>query len=482
MGGRDPGMRINEPLSQVEIREERDLVLARQRARAVAARLGFDPQDQARIASAVSEVVRNVLQHASAGRIEFGLEGEPARGLVIRVVDRGPGIAEPDATREPPEAKAGGLGGLAGARRLMDGFRIDTGPGAGTVVTMTKTLPRRSPPVTARLAAEMAEELAGLDAPSPVEELLRQNRDLIRVLDELKARELELARLNRELEDTNRGVVALYLELDERAESLRQASEMKTRFLSHVSHELRTPLTSILSIGRLLMDRVDGELTVEQERQVAYILGAAQDLTGMVNDLLDLARIEAGRDVLRLEPVHLPDFFAALRGTLRPLLAAGSPVELVFEDPSGLPDLDTDEGKLAQVLRNLVSNALKFTEAGEVRVSARPGPDGSMAFAVADTGIGIAPAHLGRIFEEFGQVDGPLQRKVKGTGLGLPLARKLAELLGGDLAVRSRPGLGSTFTATIPIVHPDRAGPARGQAPPGPTSTEPHAQEGPPDA
>ncbi len=469
-----------EPLSQVEIRAEGDVVLARQRARDVAARLGFDAQDQVRIASAVSEVARNVVQHAGGGRIEFALEGDPARALAIRVIDQGPGIADPATTGEPPaDAKAGSLGGLAAARRLMDGFRIETAPGAGTLVAMTKALPRRSPPVTAQLAAEIAGELAGLDAPSPVDELLRQNRDLIRVLDELRGREIELARLNRELEDTNRGVVALYTELDERADSLHQVSEMKSRFLSNVSHEFRTPLTSILSIGRLLMDRVDGELTVEQERQVAYILGAAQDLVGMVNDLLDLARIEAGRDVLRLDVVDLPAFFGALRGTLRPLLPAGSAVELVFEDAAGLPELETDEGKLAQILRNLVSNALKFTEAGEVRVSARLGPAGRLALAVADSGIGIDPAHLGRIFEEFGQIDSPLQRKVKGTGLGLPLARKLAELLGGDLAVRSTPGLGSTFTATIPIVHPDRSriAPARATDP-----NEAPAQEGPDDA
>ncbi len=204
------------------------------------------------------------------------------------------------------------------------------------------------------------------------------------------------------------------------------------------------------------MDRVDGELTGEQERQVGYILRRG---AGPHRDGQRPARPGPDRGRPRpppLDAVHLPEFFGALRGTLRPLLAPGSAVDLVFEEPRGLPDLDTDEGKLAQVLRNLVSNALKFTERGEVRVSARAGPPGMLVFAVTDTGIGIDPEHLGRIFEEFGQVDGPLQRRVKGTGLGLPLARKLAELLGGRLEVRSEPGVGSTFTATVPIVHPGR--------------------------
>ncbi len=432
---------MNALLSAIEVRDGRDVVLARQRARVVAARLGFEGQDQVRIATAVSEVARNAVQLAGGGLVEFRVDGDPAQALAIRVVDRGPGGAAGPADPDP---------GLDGARRLMDGFRVEPGPGAGTAVTMTKALPRRAPPVTAEVAARIAEELARLDPPSPVDELLRQNRELLRALDQLRARELELAQVNRELEDTNRGVLALYLELDERADSLKRASEMKTRFLSNVSHELRTPLSSILSLSRLLLDRTDGDLTAEQERQASYILRAARDLTGMVNDLLDLARIEAGREVVHPGEVDLVDFFGVLRGMLRPLQARDSAVELVFEDPAGLPPLFTDEGKLAQILRNFVSNALKFTERGEVRVRARLAPDDLATFSVIDTGIGIAAAHLDRIFEEFGQVDGPLQRRVKGTGLGLPLARKLAGLLGGSVEVRSEPGVGSTFSATIP--------------------------------
>ena len=454
---------MNAPLSTVEVRDDRDVVLARQRARSIAARLGFEAQDQARIASAVSEIARNAVQHAGGGRVEFGLGGEPPDSLIVRVVDQGPGLDE--AARGP---RPGGVRGLEGAQKMMDRFEVASSTGRGTTVEMDKALPRRSSKITASEAAKIAEELAQVDPPSPVDELLRQNRELLRALDDLRAREMELAQVNRELEDTNRGVLALYLELDERADSLRRASEMKTRFLSNVSHELRTPLSSILSLSRLLLDRVDGELSVEQDRQVTFILRAAQDLAGMVNDLLDLARIEAGREVFHLAEIHLPEFFGALRGMLRPLQPAGSPVAFVFEDPAGLPTMSTDEGKLAQILRNFLSNALKFTERGEVRLKAEPGPGETIVFSVSDTGIGIGREHLGRIFEEFGQVDGPLQRLVKGTGLGLPLAQKLARLLGGEVRVRSEPGVGSTFSATIPIRFPGDADgdPARPSTPP----------------
>ncbi len=445
---------MNAQLSRVEIRDERDVVLARQRALAVAARLGFEAQDQARVAAAVSEVARNAVQYAGGGLVEFGLGGDLAPALEVRVVDRGPGLAEPPAERQvPPGRRSGPVPGLDGARRMMDALRIDSEPGVGTTVTMTKALPRRAAPLVPPEVARIVEELVRLAPPSPIEELLRQNRDLLRAFDDLRAREQELAQVNRELEDTNRGVLALYVELDERADSLRRASELKTRFLSNVSHELRTPLTSVLSLSRLLLDRADGELSVEQERQVTFILRAAHDLTGMVNDLLDLARIEAGRDEVRVGEVDLGDLFGALRAMLRPLMPPGSPVELVLEDPSTLPTLHSDEGKLSTILRNLLSNALKFTERGEVRARAAPGPGDSVIFTVSDTGVGIHPGDLDLIFEEFGQVDGPLQRKVKGSGLGLPLTRKLALLLGGRVEVRSEPGAGSTFTVTLPMHH-----------------------------
>jgi CheY-like chemotaxis protein len=268
-------------------------------------------------------------------------------------------------------------------------------------------------------------------------------------------------------------VVALYAELEEKAESLRHADQMKSQFLSHMSHEFRTPLNSILGLARILQDRADGDLTGEQDRQVGYIVRAAQELTELVNDLLDLAKVEAGKTEVRTSAFELGRLFGALRGMMRPLQASGA-VNLVFEEPAGPLTMETDEGKLGQILRNLVSNALKFTEAGEVRVSARASSDGAAVIIdVADTGIGIAPEDQDRIFQEFGQVDSHLQRRVKGTGLGLALSRRLAELLGGTLAVRSAMGTGSVFTVTVPCVYEPAEKPADEPAPalagPGPS-------------
>jgi signal transduction histidine kinase/CheY-like chemotaxis protein len=263
-------------------------------------------------------------------------------------------------------------------------------------------------------------------------------------------------RLNAELQDTNRGVLALYAELDDKADTLRRADEMKSRFLSNMSHEFRTPLNSMMALSRLLLEDVESPLTAEQRRQVGYIRRASEDLTELVNDLLDLAKVEAGKIVIRAADFDLRDLFAGLRGMLRPLLLNES-VNLVFEEPEGLPLMHTDEGKVSQILRNLLSNALKFTERGEIRLSARPAGDGMIAFSVADTGIGIAPEDQQRIFEEFGQIENPVQRRVRGTGLGLPLVRRLATLLGGGIAVESTPGVGSTFTTTVPVRYPVEA-------------------------
>jgi CheY-like chemotaxis protein len=186
----------------------------------------------------------------------------------------------------------------------------------------------------------------------------------------------------------------------------------------------------------------------------------------MINDLLDLAKVEAGKLDVRPTGFHVEDLFAGLRGSLKPLLVNPA-VELRFDDTTGLPELYADEQKVAQVLRNLISNALKFTECGYVRVAVRHLADrGRVAFAVEDTGIGIAAADQELIFEEFSQVQGALQRG--GTGLGLPLSRRLAQLMGGDLTVRSALGEGSTFELLLPVRFgsADEAAPVLGEGAP----------------
>jgi CheY-like chemotaxis protein/two-component sensor histidine kinase len=245
--------------------------------------------------------------------------------------------------------------------------------------------------------------------------------------------------------------VALYAELDEKASHLRRADEMKSRFLSNMSHEFRTPLNSIFALSGLLLDRADGELTSEQDKQVGFIRKGAETLLELVNDLLDLAKIEAGKVEVQPVDFEVANLFSALRGMLRPLLVTQS-VGLIFEDPGQIPCLYNDEGKLSQILRNFISNALKFTEQGVISVAATFNKaDQTVTFAVADTGTGIPVEDQSKIFEEFVQLDNPAQRKIKGTGLGLPLCRKLATLLHGKIDLVSQTGNGSTFSVTIPL-------------------------------
>ena len=260
----------------------------------------------------------------------------------------------------------------------------------------------------------------------------------------------ETEALRAELDETNQGVLALYAELDIQAEELRQASDLKSRFLSYMSHEFRTPLGSILSINSLLADELDGPLSPEQHKQVAFVSTAARELSDMVDDLLDLAKIEAGRISISPAWFDMFDLFSALRGMFRPIVDA-SAVDLIFEEPKGLPRLYTDDKKLAQILRNFISNSLKFTTRGEVRVSARLEGTDKIRFAVSDTGIGIAAELHGALFEDFSQVDSPLQKRLRGTGLGLSLCKRFAALLGGEVGMDSAPGVGSTFYVIIPL-------------------------------
>jgi signal transduction histidine kinase/CheY-like chemotaxis protein len=450
---------MSKALLTVAIQYEQDVVVARQRARQIAAIVGFDAQEQTRVATAVSEIARNAYRYAKRGRVEFVLEGESApQLLMIRVIDQGPGISNLTHILSGKYRSTTGMGlGILGAQRLMDQVEIRSSAGQGTEVVLKKILPQRAPVVTQKRFMQIVDELTKRAPLGPAEELQQQNQELLRTLGELRERQDELLRLNQELEDTNRGVVALYAELDEKADHLRRADEMKSRFLSNMSHEFRTPLNSIRALSRMLLERIDGELTKEQEKQVNFIVKSADDLTALVDDLLDLAKIEAGKTEVRPVEFSVANLFSALRGMLRPLLV-GEDVKLVFEEPDPQLMLYTDEGKVSQILRNFISNAIKFTERGEVRVSASQSEDGrSVAFSVTDTGIGISEADQALIFEEFTQVANRLQGRVKGTGLGLPLCRRLALLMHGEIKLESTLGIGSTFTAILPRLFVEEA-------------------------
>jgi signal transduction histidine kinase/CheY-like chemotaxis protein len=421
-------------LVRVEVRDTAGVFSARQLGREVAAELGLERQDQVRVATALSEVGRELVIAGQVATVIF-LAGDGE--LIIRVEHDGP----------PPRDA------LTAAARLMD--RVTT---AGPVLEMARNRP---PGGRADLAA-VRWRLAALLPVSALDELRRQNEDLIGALVEVQQQRAELLLLNAELEQTNqgvmalysqlsdeleqtnRGVVALYAELEEKSERLREAAEARNRFWANVSHELRSPLNSIIGLGRLLTS-AGSELTADQRHQAALIVGAGTGLLAMVNDLLDTAKAESGQ--LQPDPamVDLPALLARLRALLRPM-TENRPVSLVV-DAADAPDrLLTDEVALTAILRNLLSNGLKYTDDGEVRLTVRA-TAGHVDFVVADTGIGIPADQTERVFEEFFQVPGVRRG---GTGLGLPYARRLTELLGGHLGLTSQPARGTTVTLRLP--------------------------------
>jgi signal transduction histidine kinase/CheY-like chemotaxis protein len=430
-----------ETLLRMTIRVEHDVFVVRQRGREVAAALGMERQDQVRVATALSEVGRELLRDDGGTAVTFQVRMEPP-ALAILLATNG----------------SVGSDGIAAAARLMDAVERTV---EGIVLTR-----RLSRVFDSERVSRVRAELAASRPTSAVDELSVQNQQLIAALEDVQAHRDELLRLNEELQETNRGVmalygqlsdeleqtnqgvVALYAELDERSAQLREASEAKTRFLANVSHELRAPVTAVIGLTRLLLDARSDPLTDEQTHQLQLVQTSAADLLDRVNDLLDLAKAESNQIEPQWAPVDLGTLFGQLRGTLRPFVKPG--VELVVPDTTAT--LFSDEVLLTQILRNLLTNALKFTVEGEVRLSATTYGK-RIDFVVADTGIGIPPDEQSRVFEEFHQVRGAQQVGGSGTGLGLPYARRLIALLGGELTMRSTPGVGSAFTVSLPVDH-----------------------------
>jgi signal transduction histidine kinase len=379
---------------------------------------------------------------------------------MAKVADTGCGISHIDDVMNGTYVSSTGMGlGIVGAKKLNDCFRLETAVNEGTTVELGRRFPRARRSFSGADAADIGARLAAIEPASPMEELERQNQEILETLDAVRERQTVVERLNAELAETNRGVLALYAELDDRAQELKRISEYKTRFLSDISHELRTPLTSMMNLARILLDRSDGDLAPEQERQVTMIRNAAQGLADMVNELLDIARIEAGKTTIHPAEFAAADLFTSLRALMKPLMVTDA-VKLIVDEESAarIPPMFTDEVRVSQILRNFLSNAIKFTERGTVSLYAQLEDDDMVRFVVADTGVGIASDDISRIFDDFTQVDGPIQRRVKGSGLGLPLSKKLAALLGGTVEARSTIGMGSIFSVTIPRTYGDKNG------------------------
>ncbi|HVK11768.1 MAG TPA: CHASE3 domain-containing protein, partial [Gemmataceae bacterium] len=292
------------------------------------------------------------------------------------------------------------------------------------------------------------------------EELEEQGRALRESAARLEQQQAELEQGNSQLEDQARlleaerdAAGAAKAALEVKARELEQASQYKSDFLANMSHELRTPLNSSLILAKLLADNPAGNLTPEQVQYATTIHSAGNDLLVLINDILDLAKIEAGHMEVRPEPVRLAALADDLARVFRPVAEQAG---LGFEtrvSPSCPAEIETDRQRLEQVLKNLLSNALKFTHQGRVSLDVGPAPGDRVAFAVRDTGIGIPAAQQEVIFEAFRQADGTTNRKYGGTGLGLSIARELARLLGGEIRLESEPDKGSTFTVLVPTAY-----------------------------
>ncbi len=441
-------------LGDIYVRREADIIKVRDRVRRLARELGFDSTTQIKITTAISELTRNIYEYAKSGAITLSVaeRGAHIAGLQVTARDDGPGIDETRlrAILRGSYRSMSGLGvGLAGTRRLMDEFDIQTAPDKGTRVTVIKWLPPAAAATVRERIPALREYFGAEVDDSAIEELERQNRDLVEVLAELEEKREQLELVNGQLEETNR-------ELNEANAKLRELAEMKEEFLALTTHDLRSPLTVISGVISFFTSGRLGELSPEQQNMVAMMERNTQSLIELVNDLLDASKLESGTMRLDVSSTDLQILVKELREAMEPLAREK---EIALEDnlPGNLPPLNADRAKLRRILVNLLSNALKFTpKGGRVEVRAKQ-QDGAALICVIDTGVGIPPEDIEHLFDKYAQARSRATRSEKGTGLGLYITRQLVELHGGKISAQSEVGRGSTFSFTIPVA-PDGGG------------------------
>ncbi|MEU5129230.1 HAMP domain-containing protein [Streptomyces mobaraensis] len=414
---------------------------------------------------------QSLVGQAAAGRRTVAVDDLPAGAVTVPA---GFGFVEPSHLVVLPivvEDQVLGVIELASVHRFtpvrrdfLEQLRETIGVNVNTIIANARTdeLLDESQRLTAELQARSEELQVGQ------EELRRSNA-------ELEEKAALLARQNHDIETKNLEIEQARQELETRAQELALASKYKSEFLANMSHELRTPLNSLLILAQLLAQNPSGNLTGKQVEYAEIIHSAGSDLLQLINDILDLSKVEAGKMDISPEWVPLDRLLAYVESTFRPMTGQKGLGFDVVTGPGVPVALLTDDSRLRQVLRNLLSNAVKFTETGHVELSIEPvtGAElppavrrhgAALAFRVRDTGIGIAEHQLEAIFGAFQQADGTTSRKYGGTGLGLSISREIAYLLGGSITARSTPGEGSTFTLYLPVARPD----FHEQAPPSP--------------
>ena len=462
-------------IGQVGVYQEQDVILVRQCAKEIASLAGLSVQDQTRLVTGVSEILRNAFQYAGGARVDIGIIDQGNKQyLQVVIRDQGPGIANIEEIIGGSYRSRTGMGrGIIGTRKLVDLFSIESGEGKGTSVSLGKEIPAGKERITATATDEWAKTLGRLATGDRTQEISEQNKQLLRTLEETQNYKLELQRqllqvqqLNKDLEQTNAVLLTLYKEIDEsktellkktellerQRQQLQDATRHKSEFLANMSHEIRTPMNGVIGMTEIILK---SGLTDEQRKYANTIREGARSLLAVVNDILDFSKIEAGKlslEVIEFEPVRLVEDIAELLGAQ----AKKSSLSLLtFIDPEIPLVLRGDPVRLRQILTNFVGNAIKFSEQGSILIrtilESRDSQFARIKFSVTDPGIGMTEQERNRLFEPFVQAESSTTRKYGGTGLGLSISKHLVELMGGTLGINSVKGHGSTFWFIVPL-------------------------------
>jgi signal transduction histidine kinase len=431
------GAARREKIGTILIRNESDIIRVRDRVRLVARELGFDNITQIKLTTAVSELTRNIYEYAERGSISVSiLEKDGRTGMEIVCEDSGPGIADLAPILAGNFQSKTGLGkGISGSRRLMDDFFIQSAPGVGTRVEAVKWFDLEQGP--RKTVDQIRQLFFSASESGMVEELQAQNKELVRVLAELTLSRREIEQTNHRLQEAN--------------DKLKVVDESKSRFISTIAHEVRTPLNAIIGLIQLLGRDKTEPLGARQREVVERLEKSTSMLVNLVNDLLDLSRLQAGGMQIKLQSFDAVELIDPLYNGLKQT-AKDKGVEFSYEIEEDMPRIFSDLTKITQVITNLTSNAIKFTPpGGSVKILAASEGREMWRVDVLDTGIGMAEEQVPLIFEEFRQVNIASPHHSGGTGLGLPISKRLVDLLGGKLLVASAPQQGSTFSVIWPL-------------------------------